>query len=275
MYLDAHVSHLCASQQKRSFDFTKNGNGSRYILLEQIESPSQGLVIAGAVAENQYIGNLVPAINYTTFDTKISIDVQADILFKLAYQRDGFEIDLGYNFWANSKEKLHCRESFIENTFALKGDAQIYGFTSDDNALALNATQSMATILAGQGMGNSNFRNLNADNQAVASSSDAALNPVTQLNVADSMSLAIPQASVNGSNPAILLTDADINVESGILPRALSHKIFGYMGYLWDNRDDFDPYLGVGLSGEFANTNPCHNAMCSQWAIWVKGGIAY
>jgi hypothetical protein len=61
----------------------------------------------------------------------------------------------------------------------------------------------------------------------------------------------------------------------GILPRALSHKVFGYMGYLWDNRDDFDPYLGVGLSGEFANTNPCNNATCSQWAIWVKGGIAY
>jgi hypothetical protein len=182
---------------------------------------------------------------------------------------------LGYNFWANSKEKLHCRESFIENRFALKGDAQVYGFTSDDNALALNATQSMATILAGQGAGNSNFRNVNADNQATASSSDAALNPVTQLNIADSVSLNIPRALVSGSNPAILLMDSDINVESGILPRALSHKVFGYMGYLWDNRDDFDPYLGVGISGEFANTNPCNNATCSQWAIWVKGGIAY
>lgn len=275
MYADAHISHLCTSEQKRSFDFIKNGNGSRYILLEQIESPSQGLLVAGKVPENQYIGNLTPAINYTTFDTKISIGVQADILFKVAYQRDGFEIDLGYNFWANSKEKLHCRESFIENRFALKGDAQVYGFTSDNNALELNATQSMATILAGQGNGNSNFRNLNADNQAVASSSNLALNPVTQLNAADSAALGIPQASVSGSNPAILLTDRDINEESGILPRALSHKIFGYMGYLWDNRDDVDPYFGIGLSGEFANTNPCTNAMCSQWAIWVKGGIAY
>jgi hypothetical protein len=278
LYADAHVSHLCTSQQKRSFDFTNNGNGSRYILLEQIDSPSEGLLINGVEAENQYIGNLVPAINYTTFDTKISIGVQADIVLKFAYQRDGFELDLGYNFWANSKEKLHCRESFVENRFALKGDAQIYGFGSDvDNTpLALNATQSMATILGGQGAGNGNFRNLNADNQpAVVSSTDAGLNPITQLNAADALALNIPQASVNGSNPAILLSDADINVESGLLPRALSHKVFGYMGYLWDNRDDLDPYLGVGVSGEFANTNPCNNAMCSQWAIWVKGGIAY
>lgn len=275
LYADAHISHLFTSQQKRSFDFTENGNGSRYILMEQIESPSQGLLVAGSVPEDQYIGNLVPAINYTTFDTQISIGVQADILFKVAYQRDGFEIDLGYNFWANSKEKLHCRERFVENRFALKGDAQVYGFTNDDLPLALNATQSGATILAGQGDGNGDFRNLNADNPAVASSDDPLLNPVTQLNIADAAALGIAQASVNGSNLPILLTDNDINDDSGILPRAMSHKIFGYMGYLWDNRDDFDPYLGVGLSGEFANTNPCSNAMCSQWAIWVKGGIAY
>lgn len=275
MYIDAHISHLCTSEQKRSFDFTKNGNGSRYMLLEQIESPSQGLLVGGTIAKNQYIGNLAPAINYTTLDTKISIGVQADILFKLAYQRDGFEIDLGYNFWVNSKEKLHCRQPFIEDRFALKGDAQVYGFTSDNNALELNATQSMATILAGQGAGNTNFRNLNVDNQAVASSTDPVLNPVTQLNAEDAVALGIAQASVSGSNPAILLTNNDINDTSGILPRALSHKVFGYMGYLWDNRDDFDPYFGIGLSGEFANTNPCNNAMCSQWAIWMKGGIAY
>jgi len=275
VYADAHISHLCTSQQKRSFDFIKNGNGSRYILLEQIENPADGLVLAGNESPDQYVGNLVPAINYTTLDTKISIGVQADIALKLAYQRDGLEIDLGYNFWANSKEKVHCRESFIENRFALKGDAQIYGFTTDNNPLALNATQSMSTILAGQGEGNGNFRNLNADNPAIASSSQVALNPVTQLNSADSISLGIVQAPVNGSNTAILLTDNDINVVSGILPRALSHKVFGYMGYLWNNRDDFDPYLGVGLSSEFANTNVCNNATCSQWAIWVRGGIAY
>ena len=47
LYLDAHVSHLFTSQQKRSFDFTKNGNGSRYILLEEIINPSENLLING------------------------------------------------------------------------------------------------------------------------------------------------------------------------------------------------------------------------------------
>jgi hypothetical protein len=277
LYLDAHVSHLFTSEQKRSFDFTANGNGSRYILLEEIIPPSNNLLLNGtAVPQNQYIGNLVPAINYTTFDTDISIGVQADVVLKLAYQHDGFEFDLGYDFWYNSKEKLHCRDRFVENRYALKGDAQIYGFTADasQTPVALNATQSMATLLGGQGNGNGNFQNLNADNQPAAATT-ATGTVLNQLNSADSIALNIPQVQVNGSNPAILLKDSDINNESGILPRALSHKVFGYMGGVWDNRDDLDPYLGIGLSGEFANTNPCNNAMCSQWAIWVKGGIAY
>ena len=273
LYLDAHVSHLCTSKQKRSFDFTTNGNGSRYILLEEIIAPSENLLINGAAPENQYIGNLVPAINHTTFDTKISIGVQTDVVLKLAYQHDGFEMDLGYDFWYNSKEKLHCRDRFVDNRYALKGDAQLYGFAADNSALALTGTQSMATILGGQGDGNGNYRNSNADNQPAAASTAAGI--LNQLNAADSATLNIPQAQVNGSDPAILLKDSDINVESGLLPRALSHKVFGYIGGLWDNRDDIDPYLGIGLSGEFADTNPCNNAMCSQWAIWVKGGIAY
>lgn len=274
VYFDAHVSHLCTSQQKRSFDFTQNGNGSRYILLEQIESPSNGeLLINGNAPINQYIGNLVPAINYTTFDTKISIGVQADVVLKFAYQHDGFEVDFGYDFWANSKEKLHCRDTFIENRFALKGDAQLYGFTANNTAVELNATQSMATILAGQGNGNTNFQNLNADNQPALATTPAG--PLFQLNTADAAALNIFQMQVSGSNPAILLADSDINNESGLLPRAFSNKIFIYMGNVWDNRDDYDPYFGIGLSGEFAHTNPCNNAACSQWAIWLKAGFAY
>lgn len=273
LYGDAHISHLFTSEQKRSFDFTVNGPGSRYILLEQFQKPSQGLLVNGSVPLNQYMGNLVQAINYTTFDTKISIPVQADIVVKFAYQRDGFEVDLGYNFWANSHEKMHCRDLFPANTYALKGDAQIYGFVADNSSTLLNATQSKATLLGGQGAGNSNYQNLNADNAAVATTATGGT--LFQLNSADSTALGIAQLAVNGSNSAILLSDSDINNESGILPRALSHKIFAYVGNVWDNKDDLDPYLGLGLSGEFAHADPCNNAMCSQWAIWVKAGIAY
>jgi hypothetical protein len=217
---------------------------------------------------------LVPAINATTFDTKISIAVQADIVIKLAYQRDGFECDIGYNFWANSKEKLHSRCALPAHRFALKGDAQIYGFNSA-TAIPLNATQHTATITGGQEQGNSNFQNLNADNQSALASLAPSNTSLLQLNRVDAQALGIAQVQVRGSNPAILLQDSDIDELSGLLPRALSNKFFVYVGNTWDNRDDYDPYVGIGASVEAADTNPCTNAACSQWAVWGKVGFTY
>jgi len=276
LYADARVSHLCMTKQKRSYDLTSNGTGSRYMLLEDVDGPSQNLRINGNIPENQYTRMLSPVINKTTFDSKISIGVQADIVVKLAYQKDGFEFDIGYNFWTNSKEKLHCRDALPANRYALKGDGQLYGFlsTNDTVVIPLNATQHDATIFAGQGSGNSNFQNLNADNQPALAANGAGVN-LFQLNSADALALKINQVQVRGSNSAILLHDADINNESGLLPRALSNKFFVYANYMWDNRDDFDPYAGFGVSAEVANTNACNNGACSQWALWFKTGFAY
>lgn len=279
VYGEARISHLCTSQQKRSFDLTKNGPGSRYMLMEQIDGPSSGLWINGSAPDNQYVRKLLPVINQTTFDTKISIGVQADIVIKLAYQRDGFEFDLGYNFWANSKEKMHSRHCLPSDRFALKGDAQLYGFAenapADTVIIPLNATQSEATILGGQGVGNSNFQNLNADNQSAPATIVGGAAGLAQLNNVDSVALGIPRVQVQGSNPAVLLQDSDIDNESGLLPRALSNKVFAFAHYTWNNRDDVDPYAGLGVSAELASTSVCNNAMCSQWAIWFKTGFAY
>jgi hypothetical protein len=275
IYVDAHISHLLKSMQKRSFDFMNNGPASRYILLEQIQAPSSGLLVNGVTPVNQYIGKLVPAINYTTFDTHISIGVQADIVVKGMYQKDGFEFDFGYNFWGRSKEKLHERCAFPANRFALKGDAQVYGFNATDNSMTvpLNATQSKATLFAGQPNGNAQFANTNADNAALATTTGSVI--LNQLNSADATSLNIPQMQVNGSNPAILLKDTDINNESGIVPRAISHKVFAHVNYIWDNGDDWDPYVGFGMSAELAHTDPDNNSGHSQWAIWIKSGLSY
>lgn len=278
-YVDAQIAHLTASKQKRSFDLKNNGVGSRYILLETIDRPViQGLLINGTPPVNQYIGRLIPAINVTTLKSKISMDVEADVVAKIAYQKNNFEIDFGYNFWGRSEEKLHGRDMLVENKFGLKGDAQLYGFTAQNAAVALNATQSKATIFKGQGQGNANFTNTNADNQPALASTAAGI--LNQLNAADSATVAngglgIVQAQVNGSNPAILLKDSDINEDSALLPRAISHKIFTYFNYAWDNKEEISPYLGGGLSSEWAHTDAAKNSGMSQWAIWIKGGLSY
>jgi len=281
LYFDAHISHLFSATQMRSYDLKNNGNGSRYMLISEITSPSVDLLFGGNPAPNQYVRRLLPAINKTTLKTKISVDVQADIVFKVAYQRDNVEFDFGYNFWGVSKEKIHCRDRFEENRFGLKGDAQVYGFVAQQPNLndlavgtpvALSATQSKATIRKGQGQGNANFANLNVDSPTQATTVASNLN---QLNLQDSDELSIARAVVQSSSPPVLLKDCDINEKSALLPRAITHKIFTHFNYIWDNGDDFTPYLGGGLSGEWADTKNDKNIVPSQWAIWIKGGLSY
>lgn len=279
LYLDANITHLFSAKQKRSFDFTKNGSLSRYILLEQIGAPASGLNIANNVAApNQYQGRLLPAINETTLDAKISIPVQADVVLKFAYQRNGLEIDWGYNFWGRSKEKLRTRDCFPSNCFALKGDAQLYGFDQgDETPIALNATQSLAIINRGQGTTNfvagAEFQNLNANNPVEAlNSSNVALFQVTP---ADAAMLGINTLPVSTSDPAILLDDKAIDCDSALVPRAIAHKIFTHIGYVWDRAPEVTPYLGFGADVEWACPCVCDNSAHSQWALWVKGGLSY
>lgn len=288
VYIDANIAHLFESKQKRSFDLTANGDGSRYMLLQKIASPSSGLNINVApnnvAAPNQYQGRLVPAINKTTLDAHISVDVQADVAVKLSYQRSEWEVDLGYNLWARSEEKL-CSRDCIENCYAVKGDAQLYGFTNPgETAVALNATQSKATIHGGQAVqaaafstldpGNFNedfeYANINADNIVFASDNlGIALN---QFTAADASRLGFTQLSVRTSDPAILVTDSDINECSGLLPKAISHKVFLYASYTPDVYEGLVPYIGGGGFVEFAHPD-CDNFASAQWGIWLKAGI--
>ena len=275
LYCDASISHLFSSTQVRSYDLKTNGNGSRYMLLSELGT-NIDLEFDGAPATNQYVRRLLPAINETTLKSKIGMDVQADIVFKVAYQRDNFEFDVGYNFWGISKEKLKCRDRFPENRFGIKGDSQVYGFTllpPANLAVLVNATQSKATIRKGQGQENSNFQNFNIDSAAVADQTGGVL--LAQLNFADSIALQIPQIDIRGSNPAVLLKDGDINEESALLPRAISHKVFINFNYAWDNDDDIKPFLGGGFSGEWADIKDDKNLVPSQWALWIKGGLSY
>jgi len=285
IYADANITHLFGAQQKRSFDLKNNGSGSRYLLITEILSPANNLQagVPEQVASNQYQGRLLPAINKTTLTSTISIAVQADIVLKLAYHRNGFEADIGYNFWGQSKEKLKKRDFFEENRFGVKGDAQVYGFNNNDSdnviTTALNATQSNATIDAGQGVGNAEFTNANADNEVEAFNGDGSqlqqLSAATVGGTTDPAVLDITLQNIETSNSAVLLADKDIDECSALLSRAISHKLFAYVNYVWDNSNDLCPYLGGGLSIEWAC--PCveDNSAHSQWGIWFKTGLSY
>jgi len=277
-YLDANITHLFSVRQKRSFDLRNSPSGSRYMLLETFAAPADNLFVApGQLAPTQYQRHLEPVINFTTFDVDVKVAVQADIVAKLSYQRDGLELDLGYNFYARSAEKLERCGCLHQDFYGLKGDAQIYGFDSvTQDPVPLSASQHNATIYGGQGMGNfvlgAEYQNMNADNPVVASDSNGNL---FDLQLRDALALGLVQQQVFTSNPPLLLDDCDICEESAIMPRQISNKVFGYAGYCWHNPVGVDPYFGFGFAVEWAHVDPDKNSAYAQWQMWLKTGIAY
>jgi len=278
LYGDLNIDHLFTAKQKRSYDLKNNGNGSRYMLIEQLRAPTYDLVVGGVPAQLQYQGCLMPAINQTTFDTRISIAAQLDCVLKLAYQYRGWEIDLGYNVYYRSAESCDGRVTLPSNTFALKGDAQLYGFDlGSDKRTPVNATQSQATLHAGQGatnfVGVGPFANNNADNAAGAE--DSSLADFLQLTIEDAAALGVIEVQINGSNPPILLSDNDINGCSALLPKAFSNKFFVNVTRMWEECPCITPYIAAGASAEFAATRAQENSAASEWALWIKGGFSY
>ncbi len=281
LYGDLNIDHLFSSKQKRSYDLKKNGNGSRYMLIEQLRAPTYDLLVGGVPAQLQYQGCLMPAINQTTFDTRISIAAQLDCVLKFAYQYQGWEVDLGYNVYYRSAESCDGRVTLPTNTFALKGDAQLYGFDSGDQnkRTPLNATESKATINAGQGVTNFStsvviFDNVNVDSAAGATGALGA--NLEKLTDADAIALGTVLAQqVFSSSTPLFLSDNDINGCSALLPKAFSNKFFVNVTHMWEDSPCITPYVAAGASAEFAATRAQKNSAASEWAIWIKGGFSY
>lgn len=270
VYSDINMTHLFANRQRRSFDFVQAGKLSRYMLLEEMGPPvvyGLGLNIGNPVVEVpaavQYHGALIPAVNKTTLDATIGIALQIDFVLKLAYRHNCFGLDVGYNAWVRTPERLSCRQKFPDQMFAFKGDAQVYGFDVLNPVMyvALNATQSQATIHAGQGQGNSNFANNNADNAAVAVFSG------TPLVTSDGTT------AVKGSQPAVLLGDKDIDNFSGLAPKAVSNMFFVHGFYDFKNRStSLTPFIGAGANIEIGSNCWGAATALSQWGVWLKLG---
>ncbi|MCK5632483.1 hypothetical protein KAH94_01935 [bacterium] len=272
-YLDANVGHYFKTKQTRSFDL-KDKKNSRYMLVQEMGTPVEELfagdTVGAAVAPNKiYQGKLFPLINKTTFCTDVSIAVQGDMALKFEYATGNWTMDLGYNLWGRTGEKFKedcCTDCGLEkNKYALKGTAQVVGFgdlnNSDyDEARPLSATQNDATINKG---------------------ADALDNTKKAWDIASGSTSEI-MTTVGGSTQVMTsyqpktLTCDDLNMCK--TPSALSHKLFGHIGYVWHEdieEDEWEPFVGIGGEVEFAGKTDGYYAAVSQWGVWVKGGVSF
>ncbi len=294
-YLDFNVTHLFRTRQARSFDLTKNGTLSRYMLATRMTSPAVDLKGAnGDTPSAQFDNEYLPLANITTLDVEVSIAIQADIVLLFNATHGNWSFDFGYNYWGRSPDNITLRqnESFAETTFALKGDAHEFGYLPDSTSfIALSATEDQATIHAGtnipaQGTTNQIMLTNAAKNPNIdfpqAAIDQPAVGPGTNLLYAPNLTLD-PDNFINSSVPPIFLTRNDLNF-TGAQTGGSSNKLFYHLSYTWNDKTEWQPYLGFGGEAEWGSKTkrdckPCDDhtpqGATSQWGLWIKTGATF
>lgn len=286
---NADVTHLFKTRQERTFDLVGKPL-SRYMLAEKMGSD----IVSSLQAEDstaptaQFKDVITPVANITTFNVDVSVGAQLDLLAMFRYEYESacggyMTWDLGYNFYLRSCEKIRfeCNDScfgFEEKSWALKGDAQVYGFDIGPNtqeagspirvfgAIPLSATQSAATINGGTNFGTQGVvdptailtakTNPNIDNPTTAFGDVFnAINVTLRVNSVEDTGSANPP--INTSIQPVLLTKSDINFSG---TKMMTHKIFTKWQYNWKDSGKWTPYIGWGVEAEIAQKHGhCNN----------------
>lgn len=289
IYADLNVTHLFKTRQKRTFDLTNGGTLSRYMLAMTMTSPAINLQGISGIPTAQFNNNFIPVANITTLDINVSIPVQADIILMFNVTAKNFSFDCGYNYWGRSPEEITLRpiDSFTEKTYALKGDAHVFGFLpASTTSVALSATQDSATIHAGKNLpaiGTTDpaviiagAKNPNIDFPQQALTNPPAPTIIQDLLYAENLA-DIPANYINTSVPPLFMTMNDLNL-TGSQTAGSSNKLFAHISYTWNDKTEWQPYLGFGGEvewGHHGNNNDHAQCSTSQWGLWIKTGATF
>ncbi len=270
VYLEGNVTHLFRNTQMRSFDFCNNGSLSRYMLLKELTQSGDSLV---------YADNLINAINFTTRPVDVSVAAKGDISAKICYRSPCFIIDLGYNFYGQTDERLRLKNCADTRIFAIKGTEGVCGLEYQVQEtvtppqfgplvaqLPLNASQSRATIREGAKTDNPYAVTAQTSDEIVVTAFSRQLGPIEGPDVIRAFE----------SRPPVIVTLADLNLRTGKAPAQATHKLFGYLGYnLYEYERCFCPYIGLGGELELEARSRKERTALNQWALWIKGGFEF
>lgn len=285
LFVDVTVNHVFAHNERRTFDL-KNKPLSRYLFAQQLTTAADGLAVGGVAAQYQFDGAFAPVANLTTRVVNISFPVQADAMAKFIYTYGSFSWALGYDFWAQACPHVEVDannpcNTFTENSWALRGDAHLYGFDAiSGNPIALpatyNATTPFAIGTAFEGP-NSTLNNAGVDNPGLVT------------NGADEVvTIQGGGTQINGSNPPIFIKATDIDINN--VTRGMSNEIFTELNYSWLEHPCWIPYVGIGARIELGKNdenganlapnapgtcNSCGSCTASVWGVWLRAGITF
>lgn len=297
LYFDMNITHLFSTNQKRSFDLCGSIN-SRYMLAHKltptITNNLRGLENGTRITPTaQYDRRVSTIANLTTLPITVNASLQADLAIMVGYTKRRNSWGCGYGFWGRSCETICLRGKtpFDTQLWAIKGDAQLFGFANDglETPVALSATQSKATINRGK---NSNQTGATTEafiaqakrNEKIDNPLPAVADPNDDGTFETVVTLPGGSQHINTSIQPIILTTNDIDLKSA-QTRGSAHKIFCHFSHII-KRSHSTPSIGFGAEIEFGQgavcdrfvsvgNPPCVNTALSFWAVWLKGGIAF
>jgi hypothetical protein len=128
VYLDGHVMTLLKKKMNRSFDL-KSKPGSKYML-------------AGTFSGGVYQAKINNLINHTTLEAESKYNAMGDVTVGLCYETGNWAVDLGYNGWGHSAEKLTLTGTLAADTYGLLSrDVRLYdGTPAVTNEVAKDAS---------------------------------------------------------------------------------------------------------------------------------------
>lgn len=301
-FIDALVNHIFRAHQRRSFDLKGKPN-SRYMLAEKMTSTiTDNLTGNGITPIAQFDREVTSIVNLTTYDVIVRTNAQADVALYCSYTHKDNYWTFGYNAWKRGCEQISLSNKcqFAQNTWAIKGDAQVFGFIGEQNnpndlplqtPVALSATQTRATI------------NYGANVPKVGVSSNPTERAVQIQNAHKNPGIDFPQPAFAGNNQRLVASKEDSlitnQIKTSIQPvfissldidcnsattSGFSHKIFTHYNHVINTRGRAHADIGLGSEIEFGRQagpppaigdDKCINCALSFWTVWLKGGVSW
>lgn len=91
---DAKLNYFLAANERRTFDFTQNGDWSRYLLLQTKSDPVT------------VVPQAVPAVNINTLEARVHPGAQFQLWLALHADVHNWQLEGGYTFWFRQHERV-------------------------------------------------------------------------------------------------------------------------------------------------------------------------
>lgn len=180
---------------------------------------------------------ITPGANVFARKLKVHPRFEVNMTTALVYNQCGFQGEIGYNFWARQAERVTLNEPW----------------TLGPSIAALNLASGTVANQTNR-LSNIGDNNLGAGCGGVAATPTGA-----NINLLDATGAVISSR---------LIQLCDLNLNSAAHPAAMSHVVYGSLGYCFDCC--WPIFAGIGGSYEFTGVNTALN----RWTVWGKLGLS-